>query len=152
MHHPPRDEPLILVIVDELSTLTAYEPDTKLRNRATAAISALLARAGRPRVVVLAAAQDPRKEVVSFRSLFPTKIALRLDTPSQVDMVLGDGMHAMGALRPDPGRRPASATSPWKGSGNRSGSAPATSPTTTSRAQTTDFPAPTAAAAGRRWW
>jgi S-DNA-T family DNA segregation ATPase FtsK/SpoIIIE len=47
--------------------------------------------------VVLAAAPDPRKEVVSFRSLFPTKIALRLDTPSQVDMVLGDGMHQMGA-------------------------------------------------------
>ena len=35
---------------------------------------------------------------MSFRSLFPTKVALRLDTPSQVDMVLGDGMHAMGAL------------------------------------------------------
>jgi S-DNA-T family DNA segregation ATPase FtsK/SpoIIIE len=98
MHHPTVDEPLILVIVDELSTLTAYEPDTKLRNRATAAISALLARGRAAAVVVLAAAQDPRKEVVSFRSLFPTKVALRLDTPSQVDMVLGDGMHQMGAL------------------------------------------------------
>ena len=98
MHHPTTDEPLVLVIVDELSTLTAYEPDTKLRNRATAAISALLARGRAAAVVVLAAAQDPRKEVVSFRSLFPTKVALRLDTPSQVDMVLGDGMHQMGAL------------------------------------------------------
>jgi S-DNA-T family DNA segregation ATPase FtsK/SpoIIIE len=98
MHQPTVDEPLVLVIVDELSTLTAYEPDTKLRNRATAAISALLARGRAAAVVVLAAAQDPRKEVVSFRSLFPTKIALRLDTPSQVDMVLGDGMHQMGAL------------------------------------------------------
>lgn len=98
MHQPTADEPLLLVIVDELSTLTAYEPDTKLRNRATAAISALLARGRAAAVVVLAAAQDPRKEVVSFRSLFPTKVALRLDTPSQVDMVLGDGMHQMGAL------------------------------------------------------
>ena len=98
MHQPTVDEPLVLVIVDELSTLTAYEPDTKLRNRATAAISALLARGRAAAVVVLAAAQDPRKEVVSFRSLFPTKVALRLDTPSQVDMVLGDGMHQMGAL------------------------------------------------------
>ena len=98
MHQPTAVEPLVLVIVDELSTLTAYEPDTKLRGRATAAISALLARGRAAAVVVLAAAQDPRKEVVSFRSLFPTKIALRLDTPSQVDMVLGDGMHSMGAL------------------------------------------------------
>jgi S-DNA-T family DNA segregation ATPase FtsK/SpoIIIE len=97
MHQPTEAEPLLLLIVDELSTLTAYEPDTKLRNRATAAISALLARGRAAAVVVLAAAQDPRKEVVSFRSLFPTKIALRLDTPSQVDMVLGDGMHQMGA-------------------------------------------------------
>lgn len=48
-------------------------------------------------VVVLAATQDPRKQVVSFRSLFPTKIALRLDTPSQVNMVLGEGRHSMGA-------------------------------------------------------
>ena len=97
MHTPTTTEPLILVIVDELSTLTAYETDVKLRSRATAAISALLARGRAAAVVVLAAAQDPRKEVVSFRSLFPTKIALRLDTPSQVDMVLGDGMHSMGA-------------------------------------------------------
>jgi len=97
MHQPTEVEPMLLVIVDELSTLTAYEPDTKLRNRATAAISALLARGRAAAVVVLAAAQDPRKEVVSFRFLFPTKIALRLDTPSQVDMVLGDGMHQMGA-------------------------------------------------------
>lgn len=97
MHQPTAGEPLVLVIVDELSTLTAYEPDAKLRNRATAAISALLARGRAAAVVVVAAAQDPRKEVVSFRSLFPTKIALRLDTPSQVDMVLGDGMHSMGA-------------------------------------------------------
>jgi len=49
-------------------------------------------------VVVVAAAQDPRKEVVGFRSLFPVRVALRLDTSFQVDMVLGDGMHAMGAL------------------------------------------------------
>ena len=69
-----------------------------LTSGVSAAISALLARGRAAAVVVLAAAQDPRKEVVSFRSLFPTKIALRLDTPSQVDMVLGDGMHQMGAL------------------------------------------------------
>ncbi|WP_157970750.1 FtsK/SpoIIIE domain-containing protein [Nakamurella deserti] len=94
---PTDKEPLILLVIDELASLTAYETDTKLRARATAAISALLSRGRAAAVVVLAAAQDPRKEVVSFRSLFPTKVALRLDTPSQVDMVLGDGMHAMGA-------------------------------------------------------
>ena len=97
LHIPTEAEPLILLVIDELASLTAYETDTKLRARATAAISALLSRGRAAAVVVLAAAQDPRKEVVSFRSLFPTKVALRLDTPTQVDMVLGDGMHAMGA-------------------------------------------------------
>ncbi len=97
LHAPTVVEPMILVVIDELSTLTAYEPDTKLRSRATAAISALLARGRAAGVVVVAAAQDPRKEVVGFRSLFPTKVALRLDTPAQVDMVLGEGMHQMGA-------------------------------------------------------
>lgn len=43
-HTPTVDEPLVLVLIDEVSTLTAYESDVKLRNRATAAISALLAR------------------------------------------------------------------------------------------------------------
>lgn len=97
LHTPSTSAPLLLVLVDELSTLTAYEPDSKLRTRAIAALSALLARGRAAAVVVVACAQDPRKEVVSFRSLFPTRVALRLDTPSQVDMVLGDGMHSMGA-------------------------------------------------------
>lgn len=97
LHVPTVAEPMVLLLVDELVSLTAYEPDRKLRDRATAALSALLTKGRAVGVVVVAAAQDPRKEVVGFRSLFPTKVALRLDTPSQVDMVLGDGMHAMGA-------------------------------------------------------
>ena len=39
---------------------------------------------------VVAALQDPRKEVLNIRNLFPDKVALRLDEPSQVDLVLGD--------------------------------------------------------------
>ena len=39
-----------------------------------------------------------RKEVLGFRNLFPTRIALRLDERQQVDMVLGDGARDRGAL------------------------------------------------------
>jgi S-DNA-T family DNA segregation ATPase FtsK/SpoIIIE len=46
---------------------------------------------------VVAALQDPRKEVMSIRNLFPDKIAMRLDEPEQVDMVLGDGARDRGA-------------------------------------------------------
>ncbi len=46
---------------------------------------------------VLAALQDPRKEVMNLRNLFPDKVALRLDEASQVDMVLGEGARERGA-------------------------------------------------------
>jgi len=97
VHQPSTTEPLILVLVDELASLTAYEQDRKLRDRATAPLSKLLTKGRAAGVSVVAAAQDPRKEIVSFRSLFPTKVALRLGSGIQVDMVLGEGMHGMGA-------------------------------------------------------
>ena len=46
----------------------------------------------------MAALQDPRKEVMSIRNLFPDRIAMRLDEPEQVNMVLGDGARDRGAL------------------------------------------------------
>jgi S-DNA-T family DNA segregation ATPase FtsK/SpoIIIE len=46
---------------------------------------------------VVAALQDPRKEVLTIRNLFPDRIAMRLDEPEQVDMVLGDGARDRGA-------------------------------------------------------
>ena len=51
--------------------------------------------------------QDPRKEVLNIRNLFPDKIALRLDEPAQVDLVLGDGAHDRGALCEDISADPA---------------------------------------------
>ena len=46
---------------------------------------------------VVAALQDPRKDVLPIRNLFPDRIAMRLDEPEQVDMVLGDGARDRGA-------------------------------------------------------
>jgi S-DNA-T family DNA segregation ATPase FtsK/SpoIIIE len=46
---------------------------------------------------VVAALQDPRKDVLSIRNLFPDRMAMRLDEPEQVDMVLGDGARDRGA-------------------------------------------------------
>lgn len=48
-------------------------------------------------VCVLGQLQDPRKTVIEFRHLFPLRIAMRLDEPEQVDMVLGDGLRDRGA-------------------------------------------------------
>jgi S-DNA-T family DNA segregation ATPase FtsK/SpoIIIE len=46
---------------------------------------------------VIGQLQDPRKQIIDCRHLFPVKIAMRLDEPEQVDMILGDGVRHRGA-------------------------------------------------------
>ena len=86
------------MLVDELAFLTAYQPDRDLRKRAEAAIATLTSQGRSVGVCVVGALQDPRKDVISLRNLFSTRIALRLDESDQVDMVLGDGARDRGAL------------------------------------------------------
>jgi S-DNA-T family DNA segregation ATPase FtsK/SpoIIIE len=96
LHEPTVAEPLIVVVVDELASLTAYaERDD--RRRIGAALSLLLSQGRAVGVVVVAALQDPRKEVLPFRDLFPTRIALALVESEQTDLVLGRGARARGA-------------------------------------------------------
>jgi S-DNA-T family DNA segregation ATPase FtsK/SpoIIIE len=87
----------VLVVVDELAALIAYAPDRDLRRRAEAALSLLLSQGRAAGVLVVAAVQDPGKDVVAFRELFPVRVALRLVEDVQVDMVLGRGARARGA-------------------------------------------------------
>jgi len=63
-----------------------------------AAIATLTSQGRSVGVCVVGALQDPRKDVISLRNLFSTRIALRLDESDQVDMVLGDGARDRGAL------------------------------------------------------
>ncbi|WP_169953593.1 FtsK/SpoIIIE domain-containing protein [Microbispora sp. H11081] len=97
-HTPKPGDPFVLVLVDEVAFLTAYQPDKQLRQRITAALATLTTQGRAVGVGVMAALQDPRKEVMNIRNLFPDKIALRLDESEQVDMVLGDGARDWGAL------------------------------------------------------
>ena len=87
-----------MIFVDEVAFLTAYHPDKSLRDRVKAALSTLTTQGRAVGYCVVAALQDPRKEVMSIRNLFPDRIAMRLDEPEQVDMVLGDGARDRGAL------------------------------------------------------
>jgi S-DNA-T family DNA segregation ATPase FtsK/SpoIIIE len=95
---PSLEFPFLVVLVDELAFLTAYQPDRDLRKRAEATIATLTSQGRSVGVCVVGALQDPRKDVISLRNLFPTRIALRLDESDQVDMVLGDGARDRGAL------------------------------------------------------
>ncbi|MDW5330806.1 FtsK/SpoIIIE domain-containing protein [Plantactinospora sp. KLBMP9567] len=97
-HTPTPDDPLIVLVVDELASLTAYISDRKVKERIKDALSLLLSQGRAVGVHVVAALQDPRKEVLPFRDLFPTRIGLRLTEPEQCDLVLGDGARDRGAL------------------------------------------------------
>jgi S-DNA-T family DNA segregation ATPase FtsK/SpoIIIE len=96
-HTPTAEHPFVVVLVDEVAFLTAYQPDKNLRERVKAALATLTTQGRAVGYCVVAALQDPRKEVMSIRNLFPDRIAMRLDEPEQVDMVLGDGARDRGA-------------------------------------------------------
>ena len=96
-HTPTTDDPFVVVLVDEVAFLTAYQADRKLRDRTLSALVTLTSQGRAVGYCVVAALQDPRKEVLSIRNLFPDRIVMRLDEPEQVDLVLGDGARDRGA-------------------------------------------------------
>jgi DNA segregation ATPase FtsK/SpoIIIE, S-DNA-T family len=108
VHHPSPGDPLVVILVDELAALVSYEPSKALRDRITNSLNVLLSQGRAAGCAVVAAVQDPRKNTVTFRDLFPHRVAMRLDEPAQVDLVLGDGARDRGAMcdqipRTDPG-------------------------------------------------
>ena len=98
-HAPTVAHPFTVILVDEVAFLTAYQPDRKLRERIDDALATLTTEGRAVGYCVVAALQDPRKEVLTIRNLFPDRIAMRLDEPEQVDMVLGDGARDRARLR-----------------------------------------------------
>jgi DNA segregation ATPase FtsK/SpoIIIE, S-DNA-T family len=97
LHTPTTAEPLIVVIIDELASLTSYVIDRDAKKRITAALSLLLSQGRAVGVSVVGAVQDPRKDVVSMRDLFPTRILLRVTEPEHVALTLGQGARDRGA-------------------------------------------------------
>lgn len=97
LHKPTTEEPFIVLVVDEMASLTAYVTDRDLKRRIAAALSLLLSQGRAAGVTVVGALQDPRKEVLPFRDLFPTRLALRLAEAAQVGLVLAEGARARGA-------------------------------------------------------
>ncbi|MFQ6170970.1 FtsK/SpoIIIE domain-containing protein [Oryzobacter sp. R7] len=96
VHQPSAGSPHLVILIDELATLSAFAERTVVR-RIENALGLLLTQGRAVGITVIAAVQDPGKDVVSWRDLFPTRIAMRLDNPIQVDMVLGDGARERGA-------------------------------------------------------
>jgi DNA segregation ATPase FtsK/SpoIIIE, S-DNA-T family len=94
---PSVADPLIVIFIDEIASLTAYVVDREAKKRIESALNILLSQGRAVGVVVVGAGQDARKEVVGMRALFPTRIALRLNEADEPDMVLGNGARDRGA-------------------------------------------------------
>jgi S-DNA-T family DNA segregation ATPase FtsK/SpoIIIE len=96
LHTPSVEEPLRVVLIDELAALTALA-ERKTVQRVDNALRRILTQGRAPGCVVVGFLQDPGKDVVAYRNLFPTRVALRLAEAIEVDMVLGEGVRARGA-------------------------------------------------------
>lgn len=97
-HVASLESPTIVILIDELAALTAYETDRDLLRRANAALATLASQGRAVGFVVFACLQDPRKETLPARGLFTQTVGLRLRDRVETAMVLGDGAVAAGAL------------------------------------------------------
>jgi DNA segregation ATPase FtsK/SpoIIIE, S-DNA-T family len=97
LHTPTVAEPLIVVIIDELAALTAWITDRTMRKRIDSALSLLLSQGRAVGVVVVGALQDPRKDVIPQRDLFPIRVGLAVCEAEHVRLSLGTDAHNRGA-------------------------------------------------------
>ncbi|MCL2453996.1 MAG: FtsK/SpoIIIE domain-containing protein [Micrococcales bacterium] len=96
-HTPTENEPLIVLLIDELAALTAWAP-APARRRIDTALALLLSQGRAMAISVVGAVQDPRKEVLGLRGLFTIRIGMRLNEAGEVDLLLGSGARARGAV------------------------------------------------------
>ncbi|MEK6438196.1 FtsK/SpoIIIE domain-containing protein [Pseudonocardia sp. T1-2H] len=89
--------PLDLVVIDEMAMLTAYGERGDVRE-ALRLLAEILTQGRACLTSVMGYVQEPSKDVVDVRELFPTRICLGVTASSHVDMVLGDGARERGAL------------------------------------------------------
>jgi S-DNA-T family DNA segregation ATPase FtsK/SpoIIIE len=96
LHQPSSAEPLIVILIDELAALS-YVNDREIRRRIENALGLVLSQGRAVGVTVVGAIQDPRKEALPARDLFPVRIALRLAEADHVRLILGPGASDRGA-------------------------------------------------------
>ncbi|HJQ44813.1 MAG TPA: FtsK/SpoIIIE domain-containing protein [Amycolatopsis sp.] len=91
-----RDNPLELVEFDEIGALTKY-CDRKTREQIVEKVALLTTQGRALGFTVRGYVQEPTKETVPVRELFPRRICLRVTAKSHVGMVLGDQAYERGA-------------------------------------------------------
>jgi S-DNA-T family DNA segregation ATPase FtsK/SpoIIIE len=92
-----REYPLEIVEFDEIGALVRYIGDRKLREAITERVALLTTQGRALACTVRGYVQEPTKDTVPVRELFPRRICLRVATKSHVTMVLGDQAYDRGA-------------------------------------------------------
>jgi S-DNA-T family DNA segregation ATPase FtsK/SpoIIIE len=90
------DHPLEILEFDEIGALTKYT-DRKTREAITERVALLTTQGRALGFTVRGYVQEPTKDTVPVRDLFPRRICLRVAAKSHVAMVLGDQAHERGA-------------------------------------------------------
>ncbi|MGH3772095.1 MAG: FtsK/SpoIIIE domain-containing protein [Pseudonocardiaceae bacterium] len=89
------EHPLELLECDEIGALTKYT-DRKTREAITERVALLTTQGRALGLTVRGYVQEPGKDTVPVRDLFPRRICLRVTAKSHVGMVLGDGAYERG--------------------------------------------------------
>ncbi|WP_433592540.1 FtsK/SpoIIIE domain-containing protein [Nocardia sp. CA-145437] len=95
-HVPTPAEPLIVIIIDEAASLSSYAP-REIRNEFEELHGLLLSQGRALAISVIGCVQDPSKDTMPQRQLYPYRVGLRLDEPGQVGMIFGAGARDRGA-------------------------------------------------------
>jgi S-DNA-T family DNA segregation ATPase FtsK/SpoIIIE len=90
------DHPLEILEFDEIGALTKYT-DRKTRDAITEKIALLTTQGRALGFTVRGYVQEPTKDTVPVRDLFPRRICLRVTAKSHVSMVLGEHAYERGA-------------------------------------------------------
>jgi S-DNA-T family DNA segregation ATPase FtsK/SpoIIIE len=91
-----RDHPLELLEFDEIAALTKYT-DRKTRDAITEKVALLTTQGRALGFTVRGYVQEPTKDTVPVRELFPRRVCLRVSAKSHVGMVLGEQAFERGA-------------------------------------------------------
>ncbi|MGH3864554.1 MAG: FtsK/SpoIIIE domain-containing protein [Pseudonocardiaceae bacterium] len=90
------EHPLELLEFDEIGALTRYT-DRKTREAITERVALVTTQGRALGLTVRGYVQEPTKDTVPVRDLFPRRICLRVTAKSHVGMVLGEGAYERGA-------------------------------------------------------
>lgn len=94
-----RETPLRVLMIDELSALSVLDSDPRRRAEVDANLMILLSQGRSDGNIIIAAVQAPQKDLVGrARMFYAMRIALRTETATETDLVLGQGSVDQGAL------------------------------------------------------